>query len=179
MKPTPRRLAALCSLVTALALGSGCEDGDQGMSDGSAADDGSGDGADDGGTETGGDDGTMQARCESEERDDDFALGLAHEGAEMQVAIADADPAMPIRGDNAWTLAVTDSSGAPMTGLDLTVGPWMPDHGHGSPVQVNVTEVGDGEYLVEPLNLFMAGYWEITVEIEDPEDSVMFKVCVE
>lgn len=172
----PWHHALRLSLTAGLVMPLAC-DGEDGTSGDDAAEaTGS---ADDGSTGSGSDDGTMQARCESEERDDDFALGLAHTGATLQVAIADADPALPIRGDNAWTVAITDSAGAAMTGLDLSVGPWMPDHGHGSPVQVEVTELEGGQYLVEPLNLFMAGYWEITVEIAEPEDAVVFKVCVE
>ena len=163
-------------LAAGLVVPLACDDDDRTSGEDAAETSGS---ADDGSTGSGGDDSTMQARCETEDRDDDFALGLAHTGATMQVAIADADPALPIRGDNAWTVAITDSAGAAMTGLELSVGPWMPDHGHGSPVPVNVTELEGGQYLIEPLNLFMAGYWEITVEIADPDDAVVFKVCVE
>lgn len=172
------RHPSLVLLPFALVLSlSGCDAGGDG---GEAT---AGDDADDDGPGTAGsDDGTMEARCETEERDDDFSLGLTHEGSAVRVAIADADPALPIRGDNTWTLAITDESGAAMQGMSLVVTPWMPDHGHGSPVQVKVTALEDGEYELTPLNLFMAGYWEITIgttDVDGLQDEVMFKVCVE
>jgi hypothetical protein len=53
----------------------------------------------------------------------------------------------------------------------------MPDHAHGSPQPVVVTEMGDGEYKLDPVNLFMAGYWEVTISAED--DDIVFPLCVE
>jgi hypothetical protein len=167
MRTTARfpRVAPAFALV--LALATACDEtddtGDDAMAEGSGGDE-HGSTADDHGTM---EHGTMDAMCDVEDRDDDFALGLAHEGASMQFAIADADPAMPIRGDNAWTIAITDASGAPMDGMAVSVRPWMPDHGHGTPVQAQITALEDGQYEIAPLNLFMA------------EDSVVFKVCVE
>lgn len=180
MRTTARRPCFLPALAVVLALATACdgdedESGDDAMAEGSGGDE-HGSTADDHGTM---EHGTMEAMCDVEDRDDDFALGLAHEGASMQFSIADADPAMPIRGDNAWTVAIADASGAPMDGMAVSVRPWMPDHGHGTPVQAQITALEDGQYEIAPLNLFMAGYWEVTVSTAEPEDSVVFKVCVE
>lgn len=169
--PTVRSSRSLAVLLCAAAslLVAGCDDDDSGLDGDTHAHDE-------------GHDGTMEAHCEAEDRDDEFALGLMHEGELVRVAIADADPALPIRGDNTWILAITDPSGAAMEGMSLTVTPRMPDHGHGSPVQTSVTPMPDGEYRIEPINLFMAGYWEITVAATDgagEADEVVFKVCVE
>jgi hypothetical protein len=128
------------------------------------------------------DDGTMESRCAMETRADDFAVGLAKDGAAVRVEISSATPASPIRDDNAWTLMVTDLAGAPLEGMVVDASPWMPDHGHGTPVEEVVLDQGGGLYQVDPLNLFMAGYWEVTFEITDAEgnpDEVMFGVCVE
>lgn len=138
----------------------------------------------DGDEDTGdeGNDDAASSVCAEETRTDAFAIALAKTGERHTVTVADAMPAEPIRGDNAWTVLVTDASGAAMTGLTMTAAGWMPDHGHGSPVETIVTELGDGEYEMTPLNLFMAGYWEVTVELTDADgtaDEVMFAVCVE
>lgn len=124
----------------------------------------------------------MSKGCAEETRAEDFHIGLAQEGERTVVEIADAEPSTPIRGDNTWVLKVSDLSGAPMDGMSVGVKPWMPDHGHGTPIQVEVTELGEGQYEATPINLFMAGYWELTSEIVDESgttDEVVFRVCVE
>jgi hypothetical protein len=152
---------------------------DDDASDDLVADGGPGD---DDGTGGSADDGTMEPRCEVEDRDDDFALGLMREGEAVRVAIADAVPALPVRGDNSWTVSITDLEDIVMEGMLLEIRAWMPDHMHGSPVQPTTTSLGEGQYRIDKLNLFMAGYWEITITTTDTEgndDSVLFKICVE
>src|SRR5690606_7101789 len=104
-------------------------------------------------------------------------------GMQFQVSIVDANPAVPIRGDNAWTLGITDEAGAPVTDVSLRIEPRMPDHGHGTPVQAEVTPLGaEGHFLVEPLNLFMAGLWEVRFDLTDAqgvEERIVFAVCVD
>lgn len=179
MRTLARRSPALAILAASALLGTACEGDGGDMDDGAADTSADTSDPDDGGSGSGSGDGTMEAMCDVEDRDDDFALGLAHEGEALHVAIASAAPASPVRGDNAWTLAITDATGAAMDGMELSVRTWMPDHGHGSPVQVEVEALENGEYRIEPINLFMAGYWEITITSEAPADAVVFKVCVE
>jgi hypothetical protein len=176
MRTLAHRSPVLAILAAIVLLGTSCE-GDGDMDDGAA--DTSADTSDPDDDGSGSGDGTMEALCDVEERDEEFVLGLAHEGDALHVAIASAEPASPLRGDNAWTLAITDASGAAMDGMELSVRTWMPDHAHGSPVPVEVEALEDGEYRIEPINLFMAGYWEITITSEAPADAVVFKVCVE
>ena len=125
-------------------------------------------------------DGPAEQACTNEMRDD-FAIGLQRTGTRLDVTIADAMPADPIRGDNIWSLSIANADGA-MTDVAVKVKSWMPDHGHGSPVEAVASKVSDGEYTVEPLNLFMAGLWEITLELtlaDESTEEVMFSVCVE
>lgn len=99
------------------------------------------------------------------------------------------------KGDDVWTVE-TDVAATmtPTDGLDIAVVPRMPDHKHGT-TPVGVMPVGSGgKYMVEPVNLYMAGYWEVTFTIvetpptdaTDPdaappapisEDAVL-KICV-
>lgn len=133
--------------------------------------------------EDGGDsDDGMASFCETDDRADAFSVDLSKMGEHTRVQIVEAVPAQPARGDNTWTVMVTDAGGAPMEGMAVDVKPWMPDHGHGSPVEEEVTDLGAGEYEATPLNLFMAGFWTVTFDVTDAEgatDSVVFNVCVD
>lgn len=132
--------------------------------------------------EDAGDDMMQMSLCEVEDRADDFTIGLSKSGERVDVEVAEAMPADPVRGDNTWTITITDGDGVAAEGLTVDAKPWMPDHGHGSAVEEDVTDLGGGQYTLDPLNLFMAGYWEVTLEVTDAdgnEDEVMIGVCVE
>lgn len=120
--------------------------------------------------------------CELETRDDDYALGLTKRGEWTDVAFKDALPAPPSRGDNTWTVHVTDHAGHALDDLDVAVDPFMPDHFHGTTIRCEVSP-GDapGDYVLDPLNLFMPGLWEVTVTVSDGarEDEVLFSFCVD
>jgi len=65
------------------------------------------------------------------------------------------------RGTNALEFVVTDSAGAGVDGLSLDVVPWMPVMGHGASVVPTVQAEGSGKYLVENVELFMPGLWQL------------------
>lgn len=94
----------------------------------------------------------------------------------------------PAKGTNVWTLEVDDATTSqPMDGLLINVTPRMPDHRHGT-TTVKVTPAGVGRYTVNPLYLYMVGYWEITLDLNAPAadgagvaatpDSAQFRICV-
>lgn len=125
---------------------------------------------------------TDEPACVAETRDDEFAVGLSKAGAWVTATFVSAAPAPPGRGDNTWVLSFADSDGAPLDGLEIAATPTMPDHGHGTPIMAVVTATGAaGEYRVAPINLFMAGYWEIALDVTwgEQQDSVTFGFCVE
>jgi hypothetical protein len=74
-------------------------------------------------------------------------------------------PAQPTVGYDATQLAITDTTGAPVTGLTLTIIPWMPAYGHGASVVPAVSETMPGIYVATPLDFFMAGNWELMTAI--------------
>lgn len=120
--------------------------------------------------------------CEVEHRDDAYALGLTKHGAWSQVAFVDALPAPPSRGDNTWTMEVRDGTGAALTDLEIVVDPFMPDHAHGTTIRCDVSETDvPGRYLLEPVNLFMPGLWEVTLALRGAqgEDEVVFRFCID
>lgn len=93
------------------------------------------------------------------------------------------DPVPPAKGDSTWTIMVTDQNDAPLDGLTVDSTPFMPDHGHGTPLQETVTAGAQpGEYVLAPVNLWMPGYWEVTIDVDDGNgmtDSVMYAVCID
>jgi hypothetical protein len=121
--------------------------------------------------------------CAVETRDDAFAIGLSKSGSLVRATFVSSDPAPPIKGDNSWVLDFTDLDGAPLTDLSMVAIPMMPDHGHGTPINAIVTALDEpGRYEITPVNLFMTGYWAITIDVTltgGEQDSLMFGFCVE
>lgn len=119
--------------------------------------------------------------CSTESRAEPYAAGMNRVSANgVKVAIMESTPAPPARGDNVWRVSITDAQDAPMEGMILTVFPWMPDHGHGTSSVAQIAEVGQGEYTLDPVNLWMAGYWEVTITVGDgvnPAEEVVFNLC--
>jgi hypothetical protein len=73
------------------------------------------------------------------------------------------------KGIDEWKVeADLASTMAPMDGLAISVDPEMPDHNHGT-TPVGVMPVGSGGlYMMSPVNLYMAGYWVVTLSIVAP-----------
>jgi len=70
-------------------------------------------------------------------------------------------PRPPTVGTDAVQLSFLDANGSGASGLELTVVPWMPAHGHGTSVAPTVAETTPGTFVAEPLYLFMPGSWEL------------------
>ncbi|MEZ4227366.1 MAG: FixH family protein [Polyangiaceae bacterium] len=133
----------------------------------------------DDGSSGGGSGGTSALPCAG--RGETFAAGMAKEGASKQLSftLMSSDPAPPQLFDNTWRVRVEEGS-QPLTGATLTVKTWMPDHDHASPKKTSVTEASDGQYDLSPVNLFMPGLWEITVQAkkDSTEDEALFSFCI-
>jgi hypothetical protein len=120
--------------------------------------------------------------CANNTRAEPFAEGLAKRGGagHFQIKLVSATPAPPARGDNVWVVEVDDGTG-PVAGAQLTATPFMPDHGHGTPMKVEVAAASAaGQYKLSPVNLWMPGYWEtsVTATSQGVSDTVVFKLCV-
>lgn len=97
----------------------------------------------------------------------------------LSFVLVKSDPGPPTRGTDTWTIKVSNASTqAPMTGLSMTVLPFMPDHGHGTAVNATVTANADGTYTVAPLYFFMPGVWRITFTSTAPADTAQFLFCI-
>lgn len=165
------------------------DDGDtpgEGASD--ASDDAPDPESDDSGTSgsagSSGDAGGLEGFCDDEDRATPYEPGMREDGRDELVSIVllESDPAPPIKGDNRWTVRIEDAGGTPLSGLDVSVMPFMPDHGHGTPISASVTELGEGRYQLDPVNLFMRGYWRVRIDASSSDlgsDYAIFHICVE
>ncbi len=125
--------------------------------------------------------------CTGDPRAETFYVGLDHHGdaGNLDFVLESADPAPPARGDNTWIVQVSAMSagvvGSPVTGVQMAVTPFMPDHQHGTPIPVVVTPMPTaGQYQLSPINMWMPGYWETTIQaqLNTTSDSTVFKFCI-
>jgi hypothetical protein len=125
--------------------------------------------------------------CAVETRADTFVVGLDKVGtaSALDFKLVSATPAPPARGDNTWELQVSAMTGgvvgSGITGASLTVTPFMPDHAHGTPIQVGITDKGNGMYELSPVNLWMPGLWQTTIQASNANgasDQAVFSFCL-
>lgn len=112
---------------------------------------------------------------------DPLAPGFAKAGESgLKVELMALSPAETVRGDNTWTVKVTDGNG-PQAACAMSVEPFMPAHGHGAGRVVEVKDRGEGTYELTPLNLFMRGLWtvDLSLDCDGLTDVVRFEVWVE
>jgi hypothetical protein len=136
-------------------------------------------GEDDGGS--GGSGGSGGAACGGQA--EAFVAGMQKDGKNGKLAftLVDSVPAPPSISDNVWTLQVADSGGTAVEGAAITVSPWMVEHGHPSPRQVQVTDSGGGSYVLDPVNFNMVGLWEVTIAATPTSgdaDEAVFSFCI-
>ena len=106
----------------------------------------------------------------------------ADAGAQIELTLLEATPEPAVVGNNSWLFSLTLDR-QPVEGLadSLTLIPFMPDHGHGTAISVEVTEEAVGHYRFEPVHMRMAGFWEHTVAIQNPriQAELVFGICLE
>lgn len=118
----------------------------------------------------------------AKETADQFTVGLQKTGTVLDVKLMSALPAPPSRGDNEWLIHINTVSGAaPVTGATIDVTPFMPKHQHGTPIDVKIeAQPSPGDYKLSPVNLWMPGVWETTIEMTSTSgsDQVVYKFCI-
>jgi hypothetical protein len=53
----------------------------------------------------------------------------------------------------------------PLTGAEVLVSAWMPDHGHGMNRRPRATEIAPGRYRVRGVLLHMGGFWQLFIDV--------------
>ncbi|HTR51853.1 MAG TPA: FixH family protein [Kofleriaceae bacterium] len=124
----------------------------------------------------------------SDDNPQTYIAGLQVMGTSQKMAFSllDAMPAPPARGNNTWMVQINAMMSDAMVGpavTDATIvaTPFMPDHGHGTPILVGVTNNGGGQYELTPVNLWMPGYWVTTLVVTSPTagtDTAQYKFCL-
>jgi YtkA-like len=119
--------------------------------------------------------------CADEVRARPYAEGLVAEGEGGMLLTLERSSPTPRVGSHRWALHISDAAGEPVVGAKVRVAPFMPDHGHGSPLVAVVDELGDGAYEAFPVQFNMTGYWRVTVKVttETRVDSAVFQLCIE
>jgi hypothetical protein len=100
------------------------------------------------------------------------ALTLASASGQLSAGVR-WSPSPPEIGLDAAELTLTDTTGAPATGLSLTMLPWMPAHGHGTSTTPTVTETTPGVYVATPIDFYMSGQWELRTTIAGAVDDMV------
>jgi hypothetical protein len=129
--------------------------------------------------------------CAADTRGETFTPGLEKMGSTQafDYKLMSVDPAPPSRGDNTWVVQISQMSNnvvaGPATNLadTMTVTPFMPDHQHGSPIEVQISEdpANPGSYTFDPVNLWMPGVWETTIAIPNSAgalDKAKYTFCL-
>lgn len=93
-------------------------------------------------------------------------MSVTSETRAFTVKLLSSTPGPPIKGQNSWVVEIDDSaSGAPLDEVEVTASPFMPDHQHPTTRRVVVTPTGSGTYTLNPVYLYMSGYWEVSLKI--------------
>jgi hypothetical protein len=85
--------------------------------------------------------------------------GVQSSTSNLTLSINSSPSSPPRRGYGSLEYLITDSSGAPVDGLTLTVIPWMVQMGHPSSINTCVRARGNGVYVVNDVYLIMPGEW--------------------
>jgi hypothetical protein len=124
------------------------------------------------------------SNCDLDDRDEEFVAGMEKTGdGGVVFRLVSSNPAPPYRGENLWVLELEDASGAPLSGAEVGVSSFMPDHNHFSQVTPEIVEdpATPGRYQLDPIYLFMPGTWEVTLRATPAggaQDDVMFTFCI-
>lgn len=97
-----------------------------------------------------------------------LASGIhAEEGQEkFKVSYTSRVEPIPLNRIHSWRLRVETTDAKPVEKASIKVDGGMPAHNHGLPTQPVVTEIGNGDYLLEGIKFSMTGRWEIWFEIQ-------------
>ncbi|HEY2409053.1 MAG TPA: FixH family protein [Polyangiaceae bacterium] len=87
----------------------------------------------------------------------------------LRVEVRTAPDQPPVRGSSSVELRLfAIDSGEPVDALTLSVVPFMPAMGHGSPDTPSVSFAQDGRYVLDNVVLPMPGVWELRTSISGP-----------
>jgi len=104
--------------------------------------------------------------------------GATTDGTHFRVSYKSKVEPLPLNRIHSWVLHVETFDGKPVKNAGISVNGGMPAHTHGLPTQPEVTETGNGDYLVEGLKFSMTGVWEMrfTIRAGGVTDHIQFGI---
>jgi hypothetical protein len=117
--------------------------------------------------------------------EDRYLAGMTKVGADgqLQVRLVSSDPIPEFTGVYNWTVEVLDINGSVANEATVLAEPRMPEHGHGTFPATTAAEAteGTGRLILNELDLFMPGTWEVTLTISAGglTDTVVFAFPLE
>lgn len=125
--------------------------------------------------------------CSTVTGTDTFVVGLEHRGVagKFDFKLMSIDPAPAARGDNTWIVQVQRIANgtveAAIDGATVSVSPFMPSHMHYTPITAQVTPLTGGQYELRPVNLWMPGVWETTIQatVGADSDRAVYTFCIQ
>jgi hypothetical protein len=133
---------------------------------------------------------TATVPCDEEPRAEPFSVDMEKTGdAALAIfTLHSIDPDPSDIGDNDWQMSARSAEDdTPLSGCDLDILPFMPDHEHGSN-QPHGVEGEPSHYSIAGLRFIMPGYWRNTITITCPgdengaaglTDTTIYGFCVE
>lgn len=118
---------------------------------------------------------------------DAYAPGLKKSGTagRFDFTLVSSTPAPPSLDDNRFVVQITDADGNAVDG-ELGVALDMPEHGHPSPKQPDISFDAESQtFVLDPMRLFMVGLWRIsfdfqrTVDGNAQADTATFEFCID
>src|SRR5262245_50240936 len=86
---------------------------------------------------------------------------ITSEQNQLVVEVRTAPEQPPERGVATVQLVVKNGAGALQEGLAIDMQPWMPSMGHGAAARPTLSVDGPGTYVLDNVQLYMAGRWEL------------------
>ncbi len=123
---------------------------------------------------------TEQVTCDKPSQT--YMAGMSQKGASgvFTFVLVEASGGAIGVGEDTWTVKLLDASGNPVEGATFpTIKAWMPEHNHGW-TGAMAADAGGGTYTISNLYLFMAGFWQITLDAQagGMTDSTVFTFCL-
>ena len=94
-----------------------------------------------------------------------FQIGWEGTSNVARLTVVGATPEEPTRGLNSWQMMLSDLEGNALSGCELALTPFMPEHDHGVATTPEVTEGEAGQYQIDQIELIMPGLWDMRFEI--------------
>ena len=109
---------------------------------------------------------------------DDSLVSATTESIHFRASYKSKVEPLPLNRIHSWVLHIETLDSKPVEKAEIAVYGGMPAHKHGLPTEPQVSEIGDGDYLVEGIKFSMNGSWQLWFDIraDGIADQVIFDI---